>query len=358
MHVASLRQNASPPLWVLSPSPRRGALSAVFPAIALCVASTSAPADEGGVSFWQPGTYNSLSATPNQPGWSVSSNIYTGPTFGGNSVAVARLIRIGAQDPSGQAQVTANTKGYDNIVTITPSYLFADEILGAQVELGLSTVVGHSTSEVYGTLAATTGSRAAYSRFDFSDFVTGFGDPAPQVTLYWKNGDNYFMAYGTGGVPFGEYSKLSLTNLGVGHAAVDIGGGYTYYSYDKGLEFSAVSGFTYNLKNWSTNYQNGVDFHFDSGASKYLNDNLFIGPVGYFYREFGCDSGAGDKQGCFQSQVAGAGGQIGFTFPVDHVQGYVNLVSYKEFLAENRAPGWSVRLTVSLSPREPKDAKY
>ncbi len=32
-------------------------------------------ADEGGVSFWVPGFFGSLAATPQQPGWSVA-NIY------------------------------------------------------------------------------------------------------------------------------------------------------------------------------------------------------------------------------------------------------------------------------------------
>jgi hypothetical protein len=80
---------------------------------------------------------------------------------------------------------------------------------------------------------------------------------------------------------------------------------------------------SYNLMNPSTNYQSGVDFHLDWRASRYLTDDLFVGPVGYFYNELGCDSGSGDS--CFQSRVAGLGAQVGYSFPVEKMQGYVNL---------------------------------
>jgi len=46
---------------------------AAFAAIA-----DGARADESGVSFWQPGIYDSLAATPNQPGWSLSTVAYHG----------------------------------------------------------------------------------------------------------------------------------------------------------------------------------------------------------------------------------------------------------------------------------------
>ncbi|WP_261985174.1 transporter [Pseudomonas arsenicoxydans] len=41
------------------------------------------------------------------------------------------------------------------------------------------------------------------------------------------------------------------------HAALDAGGGYTYF--DKTNEFSAVAGLTYNWENTDIDYQNGID---------------------------------------------------------------------------------------------------
>ena len=47
--------------------------AAATAAIFLCPVASYA--DEGGVSFWVPGFFGSLAATPLQPGWSVA-NIY------------------------------------------------------------------------------------------------------------------------------------------------------------------------------------------------------------------------------------------------------------------------------------------
>jgi hypothetical protein len=88
--------------------------------------------------------------------------------------------------------------------------------------------------------------------------------------------------------------------------------GYTYFDQKTGHEFSAVTGLTYNFINPSTNYQNGVDWHLDWAASQFLSQQFSVGIVGYVYKEIGCDSGSGDRLGCFQSQVVGIGPQLTF----------------------------------------------
>ena len=52
-----------------------------------------------------------------------------------------------------------------------------------------------------------------------------------------------------------------------------------------GHELSAVTGFTYNLINPSTNYQSGIDWHLDWGASQFLTKQIQVGAVGYFYEQ-------------------------------------------------------------------------
>ena len=49
---------------------RSGVVAAAL--LSLCL-SNAARADEGGVSFWLPGIYGSLAATPLQPGWSFAA---------------------------------------------------------------------------------------------------------------------------------------------------------------------------------------------------------------------------------------------------------------------------------------------
>lgn len=54
--------------------------------------------------------------------------------------------------------------------------------------------------------------------------------------------------------------------------------------------------------------------------------------------------------GEFKSRVLGVGPQIGFIFPVEVVQGYLNLKGYNEFAAENRPEEWNAWITFSISP--------
>src|SRR5262249_26802714 len=156
--------------------------------------------------------------------------------------------------------------------------------------------------------------------------------------------------------PVGVYNRSRLSNMGIGHGALDGGAGYTYFNEQTGYEFSAVAGLTYNFLNPSTQYQNGVDVHLDWGASRFLTKRLQVGLVGYLYNQASCDGGSGDRVGCFQSRVAGAGGQIRYTVPIVDLQGNVNGKAYKEFAAANRPDGWNFWLTYTLSPAEPAPA--
>jgi hypothetical protein len=90
--------------------------------------------------------------------------------------------------------------------------------------------------------------------------------------------------------------------------------------------------------------------HFDWGASKFLTKEVQIGLVGYAYQQLTCDSGAGNRVGCFESRVFGIGPQLGFIFPGKEYQAYLNLKGYKEFEAENRPEGWNVWVTLAISP--------
>ena len=45
---------------------------------------------------------------------------------------------------------------------------------------------------------------------------------------------------------------------------------------------------------------------------------VLVGAVGCVYQEVGCDSGSGDRVGCFRSRVVGVGPQLGFIISPDH----------------------------------------
>ena len=320
---------------------------------------TMASADEGGVSFWLPGTFGSLAATPQQPGWSAAAIYYHTSVSAGGDVARAREIEIGRIPANLTATLNANLNANVDLGLLSASYVFATPVLGGQASASLTGIYGANTTSLSGLLTGTLAlpppiGPIPFSRFDsISDSVTGFGDLIPQFALRWNAGVNNYMTYITGDIPVGLYNSTSLANIGIGHGAIDAGGGYTYFNPQTGHEFSGVLGFTYNFKNTATQYQNGVDMHFDWGASQFLSKQVQVGLVGYVYKEIGCDSGSNDRVGCFQSQVAAVGPQIGFLFPVGDMQGYLNLKAYKEFAAESRPEGWNAWVTFSISPAAP-----
>jgi hypothetical protein len=315
-----------------------------------------ARADEGGVSFWIPGFFGSLAAVPAQaPGWSVTSIYYHDSVSAGGDVARAREFQIGRVPVNLTAAFTGNVNANVDIGFLAGTYTFATPVLGGQASVSLLGAYGNNSTTLAGTLSgalATPLGTTAFSRFDSIDSsLTAFGDLIPQFALKWNAGVNNFMTYLTGDIPVGAYQSTRLANLGIGHWAIDAGGGYTYFNPQTGHEASAVLGFTYNFVNPSTQYQNGVDMHLDWGMSQFLTKQVQVGLVGYLYQEIGCDSGSGDRVGCFQSRVVGVGPQFGYLFPVsDKLQGYLNLKAYGEFANENRPAGWNVWLTFNLSP--------
>jgi outer membrane putative beta-barrel porin/alpha-amylase len=209
-----------------------------------------------------------------------------------------------------------------------------------------------------GTASGTVGP-IPFGPFMFSDFgqAVGFGDLYPQATPRWNRGVDNYMLYVTGDIPVGLYNSSDLANIGIGHGAIDAGGAYTYFNPQTGREFSVTTGMTYNFINPSTQYQNGIDAHLDWGASQFLTKQFQIGAVGYVYQQLTCDSGSGDKVGCFESRVLGIGPQVGFIFPMETPfgikQAYLNIRAYAEFDHQNRAQGGDLWVSLTISPPAP-----
>src|SRR6516165_5931544 len=340
----------------LRPDFSRWLLGIAAVAALMALPAQIARADEGGVSFWIPGFFGSLAATPTTPGWSVTSIYYHDSVSGGGNVALARQFEIRNVPVNLTASFTGNVNASVNVDLMVPTYTFATPVLGAQVSVALLGLYGANTTSLAGTLAGNLagplGGSVPFSRFDsINSTVVGFGDLIPFYQMKWNAGVNNYMFYATGDIPVGMYDSMRLANLGIGHWAIDVGGGYTYFNPQTGHEFSAVLGFTYNTINPATQYQNGVDMHLDWGASQFLTKQWQVGLVGYLYQEIGCDSGSGDHVGCFQSRTVGIGPQFGYIFPIgDKLQGYFNIKAYGEFDAANRPSGWNLWLTFNLSP--------
>src|SRR5215471_18444899 len=346
---------------------RRSFLRLKFRVVTLSVAGavvvstgTSSLADEGGVGFWVPGFFGSLSATPQVPGFSFANIFYYSQVSAGGNVAFAKQVPLGNINVNFNGNFNANVHGSaEPLYLAAPGYTFATPVLGGQANISVAIPYGRLESSVDASIVGNLGLGGPGFTIgrSLTEAVTGIGDIGPMASLRWNFGVNNFVTYLTGNLTTGRYNEQRIANLGLGHNAIDGGGGYTYFDDKTGREFSAVLGFTYNFENKHTSYQNGINMHLDLGASQFLTKQWQVGLVGYWYQQLSCDSGLGNRLGCFESRVGGIGPQIGYVIPISKDwQGYINLKGYGEFAAQNRPEGWNAWLTFSISPAPPGQA--
>nr|WP_255538405.1 transporter [Polynucleobacter sp. 73C-SIWE] len=238
--------------------------------------------------------------------------------------------------------INAGLSARESIFLFQLGYSAEEKILGGQPYVGIGWGPGSNTTTAFASVSSVN------TEFNKANSVTGSTDIYPLASLAWNKGNNNFMTYVTGDIPVGTYSSTSLSSIGIGHAAMDAGGGYTYLNNTTGLEFSSVVGATYNWMNNQTNYKNGIDSHLDWSLSQFVSQNWQVGIAGYVYYQLTADSGSGDRVGAFKSQVAAIGPQIGYLFNIGKKQAYINLRAYKEFWAQNRVEGYAMISTISI----------
>lgn len=254
---------------------RRAACRVGVGAVAVALAAmasmpSSSRADESGSSFWLPGLYGSLAATPGTPGWSVAAIYYHTTVNASGAAAAAREFQVGRFSPTVNINLNLALSGQADLMFIAPTYTFATPVLGGQLSATLASVYGRNSASLAGTLTAAAGPIVTTRTGFLEDALVSYGDLYPTLKLKWNNGLHNYMIYGAGDIPVGDYNPNRLANVGIGHGALDFGGGYTYLNPATGTELSGVGGFTYNFKNPDTQYQSGIDFHFDWGVSQFL----------------------------------------------------------------------------------------
>jgi hypothetical protein len=300
-------------------------------ALLATLTAPGARADQGGVPFWFSGQFASLAAVPATPGWSL----IVSPYYYNGSADKSRTFQTGQTVSGGLSSIAP-------LVLLQPGYAFEDKVLGGQAYVGVGWGPGSNRTSADLSL-----SQPGFARSN-SDSVTGGTDLYPFGSLAWNKGNDNWMTYVTGDIPVGAYDANRLSNLGIGHAALDAGGGYTYLNNTTGREFSAVLGVTYNWENTHTNYKNGIDSHLDWAASQFLSENWQVGVAGYAYYQLTGDSGSGDRLGSFKSRIAAIGPELGYAFKLHNQAAYFNLRAYKEFWAQNRIEGYAVFATLSI----------
>ena len=199
---------------------------------------TGAIADEGGVSFWLPGLFGSFAAAPLQPGWALTAMEWYDSVRAGGDVSLAREVQIGRFTPRLNIDINASLHSRIDLGLLIPSYTFEQRFLGAQATVSMMTVVGNVDTTLQGTIAGTLGP-FGFSRFGSrTDDVTAPGDLYPMFNLRWNEGVNNFMTYVTGDLPVGQYDRTSLSNVGIGHYALD--GGFGKFIADETEKWGKV----------------------------------------------------------------------------------------------------------------------
>lgn len=305
----------------------------VIGALALAAATVPgsvAMADQGGASFWLPGQYASFAAVAPDPGWSLPITFYTysGSAGAGRSLPRGKLLAAGLKSSLDE-------------LFLQPTYTLDTTILGARPSFSVTVLPGYASTSANVRLGPLSESR--------SDSVFGIGNLSPTANLFWTAGVNNFMIYATGVFWNGNYNPNRLSNLGLGHAAIDGGGAYTYSNTKTGTELSATLGFTRNFRSASADYTSGIDSHLDLGASQFLSEKFFVGAVGYYYQQLTADQGQPAILGSFESRVRAAGPQIGYNFDLGNdVTLSTNLRGYVEFGAHDRTQGYAIFATATL----------
>ena len=115
--------------------------------IALFV-SQPALADEAGISFWIPGFFGSLAATPQQPGFTFANIYYHTSVKAGADVAFARQVSRGRITANFSANVSANLDADADLGFAIPTYVFATPVLGGQAAVALLVPYGRNTVSV------------------------------------------------------------------------------------------------------------------------------------------------------------------------------------------------------------------
>nr|WP_139482273.1 transporter [Bradyrhizobium ivorense] len=323
---------------------RKSIVIAGLCALAISAAPREAIADASGVSFWLPGTFGSLAATPVTPGWSWAQiYIHLDQRAGGGANFVTSNGIPGS--------VVAGLNARADVLVEGVTYTSPTPVLGGQAGISLLAAPGNLGVGINASLTGPLGNTISGSKFDNRMTVS---DVFYQGTLKWNQGVHNELVYVAGNIPSGTYDPNRLANLSFGFGAVDAGVGYTYLDPKTGHEFSVVGGLTYSAPNAALQYQNGIDAHLDWAASQFISKSVHVGVAGYYFQQLTADSGPGATLGPFKGMAVGLGPQIGFLFPVGDMQGYLNVKGYADLETENRPKGWSTWVTFVLSPKAPE----
>ena len=182
---------------------------------------------------------------------------------------------------------------------------------------------------------------------DRRDFL--LGDPVATASLGWTRGENWHSTATFGvNIPIGDYEVGRPTNISFNRWAFDLTGAVTWLDAETGWEASGAAGLTFNLENPDTDYDTGMEAHFELAASRTFDFGLTVGLAAYHYQQVTDDEGAPAFLGGFRGRVTGIGPTLAYTVQLGPLPVAIRARWYHEFNAKNRTEGDAAYLGVSL----------
>ena len=163
-----------------------------------------------------------------EPGWYIPTQLYY---YNGSADATQSFQRGNTADLGVSSKLA--------LIFFTPTWVPNEKWFGGQPSFSLTFGGGwNSTSADLSVSTVNVGTQT----LNRSDSDSGGMDLYPQAQIAWTSGNNNWMAYITGDMPVGSYSSTRLSNIGLGHTAIDVGGAYTYLNNTTGFETSWTGG--------------------------------------------------------------------------------------------------------------------
>jgi hypothetical protein len=174
----------------------------------------------------------------------------------------------------------------------------------------------------------------------------GIGDFFAESTLSWHLKQFDFSAGAGLWMPTGDSAVPPTTRAGLGYWAPMLTAGATWYLDEaRTWSISALNRFEINTEQRDTRDTTGDAYTMEWGVSKTLCKTLDLGVVGYYQQKVTGDTGPNPQYLTPSDRVAGVGPEIGYAFP--SIAMNVSLRYEYEFMAENRAQGHTVALTLT-----------
>jgi len=177
----------------------------------------------------------------------------------------------------------------------------------------------------------------------YSSTTFGIGDFFGEGTLSWHI-KQFDFAVGSGvWAPTGDSAPQPTTRIGAGFWTFMQTAGATWYiDEEKTWAVSALNRYEFNTEQRDTHVTPGDAYTLEWGVSKGVCKVVDLGMVGYYQQQVNPNEGASWSS---RSRVAAVGPEVNVVFP--DLMLFISLRYNYEFMAENRAQGNAVTLTLT-----------